>query len=189
MIENGVSYAIRLSALQVNSAKANNFALQAAMIYGAVILMVICLTILSLQQLLDVGKFKYRLSVLWKLGVEEQQIGKLVLKQLGVWFELPIFVAILVSKILNAYFIQTVSVEISAYIGFGALMLQIGMIVGGLTLLLVCYFISRWILFKKSINNRISLCRTMAKEKSRRFFLCKTGTFENLAPYRRAWRQ
>lgn len=122
------------------------------MLYGAVVLMVICLTILSLQQLLDAGKYKYRFSVLRKLGVEEQQIGKLVLKQLGVWLGLPILVAIIVSMIVIAYFIQTVSAEISAYIGSRALMLQIGMIVGILVLLLICYFISTWILFKRSIS-------------------------------------
>ena len=148
----GVSYGIRLSTLQVNGTKANNFVLQASMLYGAVVLMVICLTILSLQQLLDAGKYKYRFSVLRKLGVEEQQIGKLVLKQLGVWFGLPILVAIIVSMVVIAYFIQTVSAEISAYIGSRALMLQIGMIVGILVLLLICYFISTWILFKRSIS-------------------------------------
>ena len=126
--------------------------MQASMLYGAVVLMVICLTILSLQQLLDAGKYKYRFSVLRKLGVEEQQIGKLVLKQLGVWFGLPILVAIIVSMVVIAYFIQTVSAEISAYIGSRALMLQIGMIVGILVLLLICYFISTWILFKRSIS-------------------------------------
>lgn len=148
----GVSYGIRLSTLQVNGTKANNFVLQASMLYGAVVLMVICLTILSLQQLLDAGKYKYRFSVLRKLGVEEQQIGKLVLKQLGVWFGLPILVAIIVSMVVIAYFIQTVSAAISAYIGSRALMLQIGMIVGILVLLLICYFISTWILFKRSIS-------------------------------------
>ena len=126
--------------------------MQASMLYGAVVLKVICLTILSLHQLLDAGKYKYRFSVLRKLGVEEQQIGKLVLKQLGVWFGLPILVAIIVSMIVIAYFIQTVSAEISAYIGSRALMLQIGMIVGILVLLLICYFISTWILFKRSIS-------------------------------------
>ena len=114
--------------------------------------MVICLTILSLQQLLDAGKYKYRFSVLRKLGVEEAQIGKLVLKQLGIWFGLPIIVAIIVSTIVIAYFIQTVSAEISAYIGFGTLMIQIGMTVGILLLLLICYFIATWILFKSSIS-------------------------------------
>lgn len=151
--DTGVSYAIRLSTLQINSTKANNFVLQATMLYSAVVLMVICLTILSLQQLLDAGKYKYRFGVLQKLGVEEEKIGRLVLKQLGVWFGLPIIVAITVSTVVIAYFIQTISAEISAYIGFGTLMLQIGMTVGILVLLLICYFISTWILFKRSIKS------------------------------------
>ena len=149
--DTGASYAIRLSTLQINSSKANNFVLQASLLYGAIVLMVICLTILSLQQLLDAGKYKYRFSVLRKLGVEEQQIGKLVLKQLGVWFGLPIIVALIVSAIVIVYFIQTVSAEISAYIGFGTLMTQSGMTVGILALLLLSYFISTWILFQRSI--------------------------------------
>ena len=81
--DTGVSYAIRLSTLQVNTTKASNFVLQASMLYAAVVLMVICLTVLSLQQLLDASQYKYRFSVLRKLGVEDTHIGKLVLKQLG----------------------------------------------------------------------------------------------------------
>ena len=90
--ESGALYGVRFSTLQTNSAIANNFILQTGMIYGAVVLMVICLTVLSLQQLLDAGQYKYRFSVLRKLGVEEHHINKLILKQLSVWFGLPIIV-------------------------------------------------------------------------------------------------
>lgn len=131
---------------------ANNFVLQAAMLYGVVVLMIICLTVLSLQQLLDAGQYKYRFSVLRKLGVEEKHIGKLILQQLSVWFGLPIIVAIIVAAVVITYFIQTISAEISAYIGFGTLMLQIGATIGILVTLLICYFISTWILFRKSIS-------------------------------------
>ena len=150
--DTGVSYAIRLSTLQVNTTKASNFVLQASMLYAAVVLMVICLTVLSLQQLLDASQYKYRFSVLRKLGVEDTHIGKLVLKQLGIWFGLPIVVAIIVSTMVIIYFIQTISAEIYAYIGFGTLTTQIGMTVSILALLLICYFISTWLLFKKSIK-------------------------------------
>ncbi len=151
--DTGVSYAIRLSTLQINSTKANNFVLQASMLYGAIVLMIICLTVLSLQQLLDIGQYKYRFSVLRKLGVEEQNIGKLILKQLGVWFGLPIAVAVVVAVIVIVYFVQTISAEISAYIGVGTVMLQVGMTVGVLIMLLTCYFISTWILFRHSVNS------------------------------------
>ena len=152
MTDTGVSYSIRLSTLQINSTKANNFVLQASMLYGAVVLMVICLTILSLQQLLDADQYQYRFSVLRNLGVEERQIGKLAWKQLSVWFGLPIITAVMVAAIVTACFIQTVSAEISAYIGFGTLMAQIGMTAGILVLLLTCYFISTWILFRRTIS-------------------------------------
>lgn len=150
--DTGVSYGIRLSTLQINSSKASNFVLQASMLYGAVVLMVICLTILSLQQLLDANQYKYRFSVLRKLGVEDKHIGKLVLKQIGVWFGLPIIIAVIVSGIVIIYFIQVVSAEISAYIGFGTLMAQIGITGGILFLLLICYFISTWLLFNQQLS-------------------------------------
>lgn len=150
--ENGVAYGIRLSTLQINRTKAEMFVLQAVMLYGAVVLMVICLTILSLQQLLDAGHYHYRFDVLRKLGVEEKDVEHLILKQLGVWFGLPVIVAVLVSAVIVTYFIQSVSAQISAYIGFGALMMQILATGGVLVLLLLCYFISTWILFKGSVG-------------------------------------
>lgn len=151
--ESGVAYGVRFSTLQTNSAIANNFILQTGMIYGAVVLMVICLTVLSLQQLLDAGQYKYRFCVLRKLGVEENHISQLILKQLSVWFGLPIIVAIIVAAVVVGYFIQTVSAEISAYIGLAALMLQIGATVGILVILLLCYFISTWVIFRHSVNS------------------------------------
>ena len=123
------------------------------MLYGAVVLMVICLTILSLQQLLDADQYKYRFSVLRKLGVEEPRIQKLVLKQLGVWFGLPVLVAVIVAAVVIAYFVQSISAEISAYIGVTALLLQAGTTVGVLAGLFLCYFISTWILFSRSIHS------------------------------------
>lgn len=81
-----------------------------------------------------------------------QSMNTLVLKQLGVWFGMPITAAIVVAIIVIGYFLQSVSAEISAYIGCGALMVQVGIIIGILFLLLICYFISTWILFKRSIS-------------------------------------
>lgn len=141
-----------MSTLQINEAKGMNFILKTAMIYGAVVLMVICLTILSLQQLLDAGQYRYRFAVLRKLGVEEQDIKGLVMKQLGVWFGLPVVVSIIVSAIVVEYFLQSVSVEISAYIGIEALITQVSITISILILLLLCYFLSTWILFRRSIT-------------------------------------
>lgn len=149
---NGVQYYIRTSTQQINSSIAGNFVLQATMIYSAVVLMVICLTILSLQQLLDAAHYKYRFGVLHKLGVDQQEAEHLILKQLAVWFGLPITIAAFVSIIVVAYFFETISVQISAYTGVGALLTQVGAMICILVILLICYFISTWILFQKSVS-------------------------------------
>ena len=148
----GVSYGIRLRTLQVNSARANNFVLQAAMLYGGVVLMVICLTILSLQQLLDAGQYRYRFSVLCRLGVEESHIRRLVLQQLGFWFGLPVGTAVLVGAGAAGCFIAALRAEIEAYIGFGALAVQLGVTAAILAVLLGCYFVSTWVLFRRAIE-------------------------------------
>lgn len=147
----GVAYYIRTSTQQINSSIASNFILQTGMTYSAVVLMVICLTILSLQQLVDAAHYKYRFGVLHKLGVDQSEADHIILKQLAVWFGLPISVATIVSIIFVTYFFKAISTEIVAYIGFAVLLKQVGIIVGILVSLLMCYFISTWMLFKKSI--------------------------------------
>ena len=151
--DTGPAYGIRMSTLQINETTAGNFVLQASMLYGAIVLMVICLTVLSLQQLSDAEQHKYRFLVLRKLGVEESNITKLILKQAGFWFGLPVITAAVVAVLLIAGFIQTISAEISAYIGLRALLLQTGATVSILVLLLICYFISTWMMFERSVED------------------------------------
>ena len=144
-----------MSTLQINSSKADTFILRAGMTYAAIVLMVICLTILSLQQLSEAPQCKYRFGVLDKLGVSQRETQSLILKQLAVWFGLPIIVAILVSAIIAFCFLKAINAQITAYIGWNTLALQIGMIVGILLLLLARYFISTWIMFLRSIAKQV----------------------------------
>ena len=148
---NGPTYAIRTRTRQVNDSLASNFVLQSLLTYGAVVLLVFCLTMLALQQLLDAGQHRYRFSVLRKLGVDEKTIDQLIFKQLAVWFGLPIGLAVLISLIAIVYFLQTISAQIAAYIGLANLLGQLLGILGILTLLLICYFVTTWLLFKRSL--------------------------------------
>lgn len=149
----GPSYNIRTRTQQVNSTKAGNFVMQTSMTYGALVLFVMCFTILSLQQLADVGHYRYRFGVLHKIGVEKSHINRLIFRQLSVWFGFPVILAALLSGILISYFFKVISAQISAYIGGGILLGQVGIIVSILIVLLFCYYISTWILFKHSINS------------------------------------
>lgn len=109
--DNLAGYSTTVHTTEVNRIIALNFILKASLIYGAIVLMVMCLTVLALQQLLDAEKNNYRFSVLRKMGVEEKDLHTLVLKQLGVWFGMPITAAIVVAIIVIGYFLQSVLVK------------------------------------------------------------------------------
>ena len=121
------------------------------MTYAAVVLFIICFTILALQQLLDSSLYSGRFGVLKKLGVEDKHIERLIFKQLAFWFGLPVGAAALGAAIFAVYFFRTISVQIAAYVGTGNLMAQVGAVVLILAVLLACYFTSTWILFRKQI--------------------------------------
>lgn len=148
----GAHYYIRTSTQQINSTKASNFVLQTSMTYGAIVLLVSCFTILSLQQLMEADHYQYRFHVLKVMGVEARRRNRLAVRQLCVWFGLPIGMAALVSSVLVVYFFQTISVQIAAYIGLGTLLVQVGAIAAVLVVLLLCYFVSTWILLKRSVT-------------------------------------
>lgn len=150
--KDGIRYILRLHTLEVNRILATNFVLKAGMIYAAVTLMVVCLTILSLQQLMDASRSRYRFHVLHELGVEDNHIQRLIFRQLGTWFGIPVMLAILICIVTTTSFLQTISAEITAYIGIPALLEQLGITISILIMLLVCYFISTWILFRHSIS-------------------------------------
>ena len=148
----GPSYTIRMRTLQVNENKASNFILKTAMVYGAFVLMVICLTVLALQQLMDAEQYQARFLVLQRLGAEEGEIRKLILRLLGIWFGLPVSIAAVISMVVGGYFLQSISAEIRAYIGSDVLAAQCTTTVGILILLLGCYFICTYLLFQRSVE-------------------------------------
>lgn len=94
--------------------------------------------------------FSHRGAVLRKMGVEENDIDKLILKQLCVWFGLPVTVAIAVAAILAVYFFKTIQRQLAAYMGTEALLLRLLATFGVLTVLLACYFASTQALFKSA---------------------------------------
>lgn len=142
---------IRLSTLQVNGTTAAIFIIRTMMTYTAVILLIICFTILSLQQLTDAYDFSYRFDVLRKLGVDDTRMNRLILKQMLIWFGLPVFAAILVAGVIVLYIMQTIYTEVSAYMGMASFLINAGVSMFVLLILFCCYFVSSWILFRRNI--------------------------------------
>lgn len=149
-----VTYNITMRTIEVNDYSAIIFIMQTGLTYSAIILFVTCFTILSLQQLSDLGKYRYRFQVLRNLGVEEKHIRKLILKQLGIWFGVPVMVAILLVGAFLLFLFVGFSIQITAYIGIRKLLQQACLILLILCVLLSCYFVSTWTLFKRSVSKK-----------------------------------
>ena len=141
---------IRTATRQVNDNIANTFILKASMIYSALVLLVSCFTVLSLQQLFDAPQYHYRFSVLHKMGIDEAQGNRLIGKQLLLWFGVPVFTALLLSFIFFISLTQSFPAEIQAYIGYSPLIFSAICVTLIFFLLFACYFVTTWLLFKKS---------------------------------------
>lgn len=149
-----VTYNITMRTIEVNDYSAIIFIMQTGLTYSAIILFVTCFTILALQQLSDSDKYRYRFQVLRNLGVEESHIRKLILKQLGIWFGVPVMVAVLLVSAFLIFLFLGFSMQITVYIGVKKLFRQVCIILVILSVLLSCYFVSTWVLFKKSVSKK-----------------------------------
>lgn len=147
-----VTYNITMRTIEVNDNSAIIFIMQTGLTYSAIILFVTCFTILALQQLSDSGKYKYRFRVLRNMGVEEPHIRKLILKQLAVWFGVPVILALILSGAFLVFLFVGFHMQIAVYIGVQRLVQQLLIVLAILGVLLISYFISTWVLFNKSAS-------------------------------------
>lgn len=152
-IEGATYYGIETSTQQINNTSLAIYVMQTVLIYCAIVLFVICFTILALQQLYDAGKYKYRFQVLKNMGVEETHIHRLVRKQLALWFGLPVCLAIVLAGIFFLYLMFSFSAQLTVYIGVGKLLRQVVVTLSILVVLLTSYYVSTLTLFERSVSN------------------------------------
>lgn len=150
--EDGVQNYIRIATLQENSVYRDSFILRASLTYSAIVLLVICFTILALQQLYDASNYKARFDILYRLGVDRKQISTLIFKQIFFWFGVPVLIATLFSLVFGVYFFSLFSMQIDAYVGGEQLLIQISKIMIILVMLLLVYFEITKYLFKRTIS-------------------------------------
>lgn len=108
---------VRIKSSETNNILNMTLAMRILGIYLGVVLLMISLTVLSLSQLADSIEHKDRFNVLKRLGVEEKEISKIILKQISLYFIIPIAIAMIgvVIFIYNYYLIY--KDIISIYIG------------------------------------------------------------------------
>lgn len=71
--------------------------------YISLIFICVALTILSVQQLSDSERYRYRYDILRKMGVDEKSLGKIVGKQLAMYYLVPLAVSMALSSIIGIF--------------------------------------------------------------------------------------
>ncbi|MFD3156820.1 FtsX-like permease family protein [Haloimpatiens sp. FM7330] len=143
---------IRLKTLQANSSIQASIMIKLIMTYVGVILLIICFTVLSLQQLSDSSEHKYRFNLLYKLGMDTSSIRRIILKQMGIWFGLPVIISILCSRIVLWRFVHSAYSELNAYVGMSRVNYELLVTYGIIAILIIIYFLFTWILFNRNIE-------------------------------------
>ncbi|GAA0179969.1 ABC transporter permease [Clostridium sediminicola] len=137
---------------QVNETKTTALMMKFLGIYCGGVFLIICLTILSLQQLSDSFEHKERFKILRKIGVDNRESNKLILKQIGIYFNIPIIVALLGSGIFLYVFSKQTSMEIHAYMGRDVFIMNIGISITLIVLVYISYFLATYFAFKRNIE-------------------------------------
>ena len=117
--------------------------------YIGVVFLCVAVTVLSVQQLSDSAKYRQRYDVLKKLGLKKAEIGKVILKQLSLYYLCPVLLAIVISgKMilhLSRLFVRATGVPSVPAVYFGeSILLFLG--------IYLVYFIVTYIGFRKNVE-------------------------------------
>lgn len=117
--------------------------------YIGLVFLCAALTVLSVQQLSDSDKYKFRYQVLRKLGLKQQEVNRIILKQLAVYYLCPFLAAIVLSVGITAYvgdrFVYYSGVRANALSYAGVAVLAFGLIY-------LLYFCVTYVEFKRNVD-------------------------------------
>ncbi len=143
----------RIKSLETNNILVVTLAMRILGIYLGIVLLMISLTILSLSQLSESIEHKDRFNVIRRLGVEENEISKIILKQVSIYFIVPIVIAMVGVLIFVYNFYLFYKDIITVFVGDTAFIMSI---IFGVSLMLglyFCYFGGTYYTFKRNVNN------------------------------------
>lgn len=88
--------------------------------YIGLIFLCVAMTVLSVQQLSDSNKYRFRYRVLRNLGLNNSQINKVILKQLACFYLCPMMLSVIISVPIAMF----ISIQFVAYTGIHAIVWQ-----------------------------------------------------------------
>jgi putative ABC transport system permease protein len=140
---------VRLGTLQDNEGISNALLLRLVGTYAALVLIIICFTILSVQQLTDTIEQKKRFQIISKLGVNKSDCGRYIRQQMIFKFGLPVMVSLIFSIGTLAFLTLTGYEEYIVYISPNEMLAIFAVVYAAFIGILISYFVSTYYLFKK----------------------------------------
>lgn len=113
------------------------------------VLIIICFTILSVQQLTDTIEQKKRFQIISKLGVNKSDCGRYIRQQMIFKFGLPVMVSLIFSIGTLAFLTLTGYEEYIVYISLNEMLAIFAVVYAAFIGILISYFVSTYYLFKK----------------------------------------
>lgn len=135
--------------LQDNEGISNALLLRLVGAYAALVLIIICFTILSVQQLTDTIEQKKRFQIISKLGVNKSDCGRYIRQQMIFKFGLPVMVSLIFSIGTLAFLTLTGYEEYIVYISLNEMLAIFAVVYAAFIGILISYFVSTYYLFKK----------------------------------------
>ena len=153
--ERDITYRVidtRINSLETNNILVTTLAMRILGIYLGVVLLMISLTILSLSQLSDSIEHKDRFNVLKKLGVEGKEINKIILKQVSLYFIIPISIAMIGVAIFIYNFYLYYKDIITVFVGDTTFVLSVAFGITLMIIVYICYFAGTYYSFKRNVD-------------------------------------
>lgn len=121
------------------------------MFYIGLVFVCVAVTVLSIQQLSDSAKYRFRYDVLAKLGLERNQIRRMILKQLAAYYLCPALFAMVISGkmilFVSKQFVIGTGVPVFAGIFF---LKSIALFFG----IYLVYFVVTYVGFKRNVEEK-----------------------------------
>lgn len=153
--ERDITYRVidtRINSLETNNILVTTLAMRILGIYLGVVLLMISLTILSLSQLSDSIEHKDRFNVLKKLGVEGKEINNIILKQVSLYFIIPISIAMIGVAIFIYNFYLYYKDIITVFVGDTTFILSVAFGITLMIIVYICYFVGTYYSFKRNVD-------------------------------------
>ena len=131
---------IRLQTIQENEGISNMLLLSLIGSYSAMVLIVMGMTILSIQQMTDAIEQKQRFQIIEKIGVDQKTRNRYIRQQMIFWFGLPIGIATVGSLGTLAFLIYNTYKEIIAYLTMSEILKICGGVYITFGIILLGYF-------------------------------------------------